>query len=55
MMLNAIISKYNIIQIPVNYLPRIGKSSVTGKKSKAFILGMQMISLLLKKRFLGIK
>ena len=55
MMLNAIISKYNVIQIPVNYLPRIGMSSVTGKKSKAFILGMQMIGLLLKKRFLGIK
>jgi hypothetical protein len=54
MMLNAIISKYKVIQIPVNYLPRIGKSSVTGHKYKAFILGMQMISLLLKKRIWGI-
>ncbi len=43
MMLLAIEKKIRFIQIPVNYQKRVGRSSVTGSKSKAFILGMTMI------------
>ena len=39
-----------MIQVPVNYLPRIGESSVTGDPSKAVRLGMSMIGLVLRYR-----
>ena len=39
------------MEIPINYRDRIGTSSVTGNKWKAFVLGMQMIGLILKVRF----
>jgi hypothetical protein len=38
------------VEIPVNYLPRVGKSSVTGDPLKAFVLGMRMILLVLSYR-----
>lgn len=50
LMLESIILNQRVIQIPVKYLPRVGDSSVTGSKLKAFALGMQMISLLFKRR-----
>jgi dolichol-phosphate mannosyltransferase len=50
LMLESIILKQRIIQIPVKYLPRVGSSSVTGSKLSAFALGMQMIGLLIKRR-----
>ena len=43
MMLLAIHKKIRFIQIPVNYQKRVGRSSVTGSKIKAFALGMTMI------------
>lgn len=43
------------IEIPVNYKPRVGKSSVTGSMKKAFFLGLRMIFLILKYRFKRIK
>ena len=43
MMLLAIQKKIRFIQIPVNYQKRVGRSSVTGSKIKAFALGMIMI------------
>lgn len=39
------------VEIPVNYLPRVGKSSVTGSKITAFFLGLTMIRLILAFRF----
>jgi glycosyltransferase involved in cell wall biosynthesis len=42
-MLLSIEKKIRFIQIPVNYQKRIGKSSVTGNRLKAFILGVTMI------------
>jgi glycosyltransferase involved in cell wall biosynthesis len=50
MMLNAIVHKKSIIQIPICYLPRVGKSSVTGYLYKTFFLGSQMLFLLHSKR-----
>jgi len=39
------------IEIPVNYKPRVGKSSVTGNMGKAFSLGLKMIVLIIKYKF----
>ena len=47
-MLLTIIEKISFIEIPVNYKERVGVSSVTGNKWKAFILGITMIVLILK-------
>ena len=53
MMLLTLISGQKVIQIPVNYLPRVGESSVTGDFKKAFVLGMTMIGLVLRYRIQG--
>lgn len=47
----VILHKIKFIEISVNYRKRIGKSSVTGNKWKAFALGLQMINLVLNYRF----
>jgi dolichol-phosphate mannosyltransferase len=39
-----------VIQVPVNYLPRVGESSVTGDVRKAMLLGLWMIGLVLRYR-----
>ena len=45
MMLLSLVHKLRIVQIPVNYLPRIGESAVTGDTRKAVWLGLWMIAL----------
>ncbi len=50
MMLLSMLHGLRLIQIPVNYLPRIGESSVTGDVRKAFALGVAMIGLVLRYR-----
>jgi glycosyltransferase involved in cell wall biosynthesis len=50
MLLEALIHGCKVIQIPVNYHSRIGESSVTGSKLKAFVLGVTMMSYLIKRR-----
>ena len=49
-MLLVIASGARFVEIPVNYLPRVGRSSVTGHPLKAFTLGMRMIWLVLRMR-----
>ncbi|MCS7180397.1 MAG: hypothetical protein NZ891_03495, partial [bacterium] len=51
MTLLVIKTKTKFIEIPVNYKPRVGKSSVTGSMKKAFFLGLKMIFLILRYRF----
>ena len=51
MILEGFKLKKRIIQIPINYKERIGTSSVTGSKFKAFILGLNMIKMVFTKRF----
>ena len=51
MMILTLHRGYRVIQVPVNYLPRVGESSVTGDPSKAFRLGLQMIWLITSRRF----
>jgi len=53
MMLLSAIHRLRMVQIPVNYYPRVGVSSVTGDLSKAITIGLQMIGLVLSYRFGG--
>jgi len=50
MILLAVQKNIRFIQIPVNYQKRVGISSVTGNKFKAFALGMTMIWFIFRKR-----
>jgi glycosyltransferase involved in cell wall biosynthesis len=49
-MLLSITSGARFVEIPVNYLPRVGKSSVTGNQLVAFALGLRMVGLILQFR-----
>lgn len=47
MLMLLIISGLRFVEVPVNYLPRVGTSSVTGNLGTAFFLGLRMIRLIL--------
>jgi glycosyltransferase involved in cell wall biosynthesis len=47
-MLLAITSGARFVEVPVNYLPRVGTSSVTGKRILAIQVGLRMIQLILR-------
>ena len=49
-MLLTIASGARIIEVPVNYLPRVGASSVTGRPVAALQVGLSMIGLVLRFR-----
>lgn len=51
MMLLAINSGRRFVEVPVNYLPRVGTSSVTGHPIKAVLLGLRMIHFIFATRF----
>lgn len=55
MMLLVMKMKIKFIEIPVTYRKRVGHSSVTGSKIKAFFLGLQMIWLIIRYKFKRIK
>lgn len=50
MMVLSVIKSRRVVQIPVNYTKRVGKSSVTGNPFVAAVLGIQMIGLITKYR-----
>lgn len=50
LMLLVITSGARVVEVPVNYLPRVGESSVTGDLRKAVKLGFQMIGFILRFR-----
>ncbi|WP_353950849.1 glycosyltransferase family 2 protein [Knoellia sp. S7-12] len=50
MLLISVITKARMVQIPVNYHPRVGVSSVTGELGKTIALGSEMIALTFKMR-----
>ncbi|KRB80304.1 glycosyl transferase [Nocardioides sp. Root190] len=50
MLLIAVIMRTKLVQVPVNYHPRVGVSSVTGDLGKTIKLGLEMILLVLKMR-----
>ena len=49
-LLLTITSGTRFVEVPVNYLPRVGASSVTGEPLKAVAVGLQMILLILRFR-----
>lgn len=49
-MLLTITSGARFVEIPVNYLPRVGRSSVTGSRLVAFGLGLRMLGLIFRFR-----
>jgi hypothetical protein len=49
-MLLTIVSGARFVEVPVNYLPRVGVSSVTGKRLAAVQVGLRMIQLVLRFR-----
>lgn len=51
MLMLTITGGIRFVEIPVNYLPRVGQSSVTGSQTTAFFLGLRMIRLILGFRF----
>ncbi len=50
MMLHIINSNLSYLEVPLTYKKRVGKSSVTGSKIKAFFLGLDMIRLVVSYR-----
>ena len=50
MLLIAVIKRVQLVQVPVNYRPRVGESSVTGHLGKTVSLGMSMIRMVLRMR-----
>ncbi|MBX7257719.1 MAG: glycosyltransferase family 2 protein [Candidatus Hydrogenedentes bacterium] len=53
LLLLTILNEIPFIEIPVNYRKRIGTSSVTGSKVRAFFLGCEMIAMILRHRVLS--
>jgi glycosyltransferase involved in cell wall biosynthesis len=53
MMLLTVEQRLSLVQVPVKYQPRVGESSVTGNKLKAFWLGLDMIKMCIRRRTLG--
>ena len=50
-MLLAITAGARPVEVPLNYLPRVGASSVTGKRLVAIKVGLQMIGVILRFRW----
>src|SRR5664280_1955614 len=52
MLLLAVIRRSKVVQVPVNYHPRVGTSSVTGDIRKTVALGMNMMSMVVHYRII---
>jgi glycosyltransferase involved in cell wall biosynthesis len=50
MLLHAVSTRTRLVQVPVNYHPRVGVSAVTGNVGKTIRLGLEMIGLVLTTR-----
>ncbi len=53
-MINLILQKEKILEIPVNYLEREGKSKITYNFTSSFVLAIKMLFLIFKLRFTNI-
>ena len=53
-MINLILRKEKILEIPVNYLEREGKSKITYNFTSSFVLAIKMLFLIFKLRFTNI-
>jgi glycosyltransferase involved in cell wall biosynthesis len=52
MMLVIIRQNVGFIEVPLNYKKRVGESTVTGSTWKAFVLGVQMLGLIVNYKFI---
>ena len=52
-MLLTILSGARFVEVPVNYLPRVGVSSVTGRPAAAIAVGLRMIQLVFRSRLVA--
>jgi len=52
MLLHAIVNGVRFTEIPVNYKRRVGVSSVTGNRLRAIVLGLTMIAMILRFRWI---
>jgi hypothetical protein len=50
MLLIALLRRIKVVQVPVNYHPRVGQSSVTGDLGKTISLGLEMIRMVFAMR-----
>ena len=50
MLMLGVVGRAKIVQVPVNYHPRVGDSSVTGDLRKTIRLGLQMLAMVLRMR-----
>ena len=50
MLLLSVIDRARLVQVPVNYHPRVGVSSVTGELGKTISLGIEMVRLVVRMR-----
>ncbi len=50
MLLCSVRHRHRIVQIPVHYLPRVGRSAVTGSSWTSFLLGCRMIGIIVAAR-----
>jgi glycosyltransferase involved in cell wall biosynthesis len=50
MLLIAVIRRTRLVQVPVNYHPRVGESAVTGHAGKTLRLGLEMVRMVLRMR-----
>lgn len=53
MQVAAVSHRLRFVQVPVRYMPRVGESSVTGKLSKTIPLGLEMIGIVLRERWVA--
>ena len=45
MMLHVVSQRISFVQLPLNYKPRVGQSSVTGSRWKTLVLGIEMFGM----------
>ncbi|HLT70951.1 MAG TPA: glycosyltransferase family 2 protein [Acidimicrobiales bacterium] len=50
MLMAAVRQRASVVQVPVNYRPRVGESSVTGDLRKTVPLGLEMLAMVLRMR-----
>ena len=49
-MVLALLHKISMVEIPVNYRPRVGTSKITGRLSRAVRVGLAMVGLIMRYR-----
>ncbi len=52
LLMRSVVARHPFVQVPVRYKARVGTSAVTGSQWKAFLLGLEMIRMILRFRFL---